>query len=278
MPALTTTGAHPTSLVWRDSGGSGRPLVLIHGWPLSGEAFNANLPAFAGAGLRVITYDRRGFGDSGRPHDGYDYDTLSADLNDLLTELDLQDAVLLGFSMGGGEVARYVGAHGTDRLSGIVLSSSICPALAVTDGNPDGAMPPSAFSDMARECLADHAGFLDGFVTAFFSNDERLTVDEATRQRALDIALRSDPRAASLTIEAWATDLRQDCAAIDVPLLVLHGDGDQNVPMDASSARLPAMIPGARLHVVAGGPHGLNESHREEWEQVIIEFIASLAP
>lgn len=277
MPTLTTKGEHPTTLAYRDSGGAGRPLVLVHGWPLSGAAFDANLPVFIAAGLRVITYDRRGFGASDTPHDGYDYDSLSADLHDVMTELDLHEAVLLGFSMGGGEVARYVGTHGTGRLSAIVLSSSICPALAVTEDNPEGAMPLSAFRDMAQQCLADHPGFLDQFVTAFFSNADGLLVDGPTRQRALDIALQSDPRAASRTIEAWATDLRRDCTAIDVPLLVLHGDGDQNVPLAASSARLPDMVPGARLHVVEGGPHGLNTSHQQEWEQAILEFVASLS-
>lgn len=273
---ISTGGTTPVRLHVSDSGGSGRPLVLIHGWPLSGEAFAGNLQAFTAAGLRVITYDRRGFGSSEKPHDGYDYDTLSSDLNDIITELDLHDAVLLGFSMGGGEVARYVGRYGTERLAGVVLSSSICPALAQTADNPDGAMPVSAFQEMAQQCADDHAGFLDGFVTAFFSNDDELTVDAQTRERSLEIALQSDPRAASLTIEAWATDLREDCSRIDVPLLAIHGDGDQNVPLKASSARLPALVEHANLHVVHGGPHGLNVSHKDEWEQAVIDFMASL--
>lgn len=276
MPHITTTGAQPIHLRYEDTGGSGRPIVLIHGWPLSSEAFSDNVPALTGAGHRVITYDRRGFGHSDKSHDGYDYDTLSSDLRDLMEQLDLHDAVILGFSMGGGEVARYIGRHGTDRLAGAILSSSICPALAQTGDNPDGAMPPSAFAEMARQCADDHSGFLDQFVTAFFSNDDGLTVDAATRQAALGIALQSDPRAASLTIEAWATDLREDCAAIDVPLLVLHGDGDQNVPLAASSQRMPALVEGAQLHVIDGGPHGLNVSHQQEWEQTILKFLEQL--
>lgn len=276
MAVMTTTGEHPVDMHYTDSGGEGRPVVLIHGWPLSGEAFRSNTPALTAAGHRVITYDRRGFGRSGKPRDGYGYDTLSADLRELVLHLDLHDAVLLGFSMGGGEVARYVGRYGTDRLAGAVLSSSICPALAKTDDNPDGAMPVAAFTEMAQQCSDDHPGFLDQFVTAFFSNDDGLTVDEATRQEALALALQSDPRAASLTIEAWATDLREDCARIDVPLLVLHGDGDQNVPLEPSSQRLPAIVDGARLHVISGGPHGLNISHQHEWEQAILGFIEEL--
>ncbi|MGO1487606.1 MAG: alpha/beta fold hydrolase [Arachnia sp.] len=276
MPTLTIPGPTPVALHFEDTGGSGRPLVLIHGWPLSGEAFADNVQTFIDKGLRVVTYDRRGFGRSDKAKDGYDYDTLSEDLNHLLTELDLTDAVLLGFSMGGGEVARYVGRHGTNRLSGIVLSSSICPALAVTQDNPDGAMPVSAFTDMAQQCLHGRDGFLDQFTTAFFSNADGLTVDEGTRQKALSLARQSDPRAASATIEAWATDLRDDCARIDVPLLVLHGDGDQNVPMEASGACMPAIVKHAELHVIHGGPHGLNVSHKEEWETAILRFLAAL--
>lgn len=276
MPTITTTGPQLVALHVEDTGGSGQPLVLIHGWPLSGESFAGNVDAFTAAGLRVITYDRRGFGRSDKPHDGYDYDTLSSDLNDVLNEFDLRDAVLLGFSMGGGEVARYVGGYGTSRLAGIVLSSSICPALAIAENNPDGAMPVSAFMDMARQCLEDHDGFLDQFTTGFFSNDEGLTVSEDTRQQALAIAKQSDARAASLTIEAWATDFRQDCAGIDVPLLVLHGDGDQNVPMSASSKRMLEIVEHADLRVIEGGPHGLNVSHKEEWEAAIVAFVDAL--
>ena len=276
MPTITTTDPNPATLYVEDTGGSGRPLVLIHGWPLSGEAFAGNVARFTAAGLRVITYDRRGFGRSDKPHDGYDYDTLSSDLNDILTELDLREAVLLGFSMGGGEAVRYAGKYGTNRLAGIVLSSSICPALAITDDNPDGAMPVSAFEDMAQQCLKNHAGFVDQFTTGFFSNDEGLTVSEETREQAVAIARQSDPRAASLTIEAWATDFREDCAGIDVPLLVLHGDGDQNVPMSASSARMPAIVEHAQLRVIEGGPHGLNVSHQDEWETAIITFVDAL--
>lgn len=276
MSTITTAGPHPVSLHVEDTGGSGQPLVLIHGWPLSGESFAENVATFTAAGLRVITYDRRGFGRSDKPHDGYDYDTLSSDLNDVLTELDLRDVVLLGFSMGGGEAVRYVGKYGTNRLAGVVLSSSICPALAITDDNPDGAMPVSAFTDMAQQCSDDHAGFLDQFTTGFFSNDDGLTVSEETRQQALAIARQSDPRAGSLTIQAWATDFREDCAKIDVPLLVLHGDGDQNVPMAASSVRMPSIVKHAELHVIEGGPHGLNVSHQDEWESAILTFVNSL--
>ncbi|MCC2593333.1 alpha/beta hydrolase [Tessaracoccus sp. OS52] len=276
MPRLTTSGDAPVELNYTDSGGDGRPMVLVHGWPLSGESFADNQPALTAAGLRVITYDRRGFGHSDKPATGYHYDRLASDLHDLISGLDLRDAVLLGFSMGGGEVARYCSTYGTDRLAGVVLSGSICPALAQADDNPDGAMPFSEFQKMSEACAADHPGFVDQFVTNFFSNAEGLTVAEDVRSKAVGIGLQSDPQAAAECILIWATDLREDCRRIDVPTLLIHGDGDQNVPLAASSARAVDIIPNARLHVVAGGPHGINVSHRDEWERALLDFVGSL--
>lgn len=276
MPTLTTSGDAPVVLHYTDTGGSGRPIVMVHGWPLSGESFKANEAALTAAGLRVITYDRRGFGRSDKPVVGYHYDRLASDLHDLVTHLDLTDAVLLGFSMGGGEVARYCSTYGTDRLSGVVLSGSICPALKQNERNPDGAMPFEAFQEMSEACAADHPGFVDQFVTNFFSNSDGLTVSEEVRQVALQQALASDPQAAAECILIWATDLREDCARINVPALLIHGDGDQNVPLAASSARAVEIIPDARLHVIQDGPHGANISHQDEWEKELIDFVAGL--
>ena len=276
MPTLTTTGDKPITLHYTDSGGEGRPVVLIHGWPLSGEAFAGNRQALVDAGHRVITYDRRGFGRSDKPTSGYEYDTLAADLNDLITQLDLRQAVILGFSMGGGEVARYCSTYGTDRLAGAVLSGSICPALCIRDDNPDGGMPMSGFEGMADSCAHDKNGFLDQFITWFFSNNEGLTVDEATRRAALRIALQCDQDAAVACILAWATDLREDCKAIDVPLLAIHGDGDQNVPLAKSTARITEFVPNAQIHVIEGGPHGANVSHQAEWEGALLRFLTTL--
>lgn len=276
MPFLTLPGEPGVKLYYEDSGGDGRPIVLIHGWPLSGAAFEGNLLALTQAGYRVVTYDRRGFGRSDKPADGYEYDTLASDLNELMVELDLNDAVLLGFSMGGGEVARYISTYGSGRLVGAVLSGSITPALCITDDNPDGAMPFEGFQGMADSCAADQAGFLDQFITWFFSNNEGLTVSEDQRQIALSIALESDVNAGSQCILAWATDLRADCAKIDVPTLLIHGDGDQNVPLAKSSERAHKIIEGSVLHVIAGGPHGANVSHKDEWDGVLGDFLATL--
>lgn len=276
MPSFTTSGDAPVELHYTDSGGDGRPIVLVHGWPLTGESFRGNEPALTAAGMRVITYDRRGFGQSDKPATGYHYDRLASDLHDLISHLDLHDVVLLGFSMGGGEVVRYCSTYGTDRLAALVLSGSICPALCQSEDNPDGAMPLSAFQEMSDACAADHAGFVDQFVTNFYSNDDGLTVGEDVRGSAVELALQSDPRAAAECILIWATDLRRDCRAIHVPTLLIHGDGDQNVPLAASSARAVEVIPGARLHVIQGGPHGVNVSHKDEWEQALTGFVAAL--
>lgn len=275
MPTIQT--ASGVKLTYTDTGGEGRPLVLIHGWPLSGEAFARNIPVFADAGYRVIAYDRRGFGNSDKPADGYDYDTLADDLKSLLDELDLDGAVLLGFSMGGGEVARYFGRHGSHRVAGAIFSGSIAPALCITDDNPDGAMPIDGFQSMADACRDDRDGFLEQFIGWFYSTEEDgLQVSDDIREGALAIAKQSDPEAAVATILIWATDLRDDCRAIDVPTLVIHGDGDINVPIAKSSERMGDYVPNSRLSVIEGGPHGANDSHAEQWHGDILTFLREL--
>lgn len=274
MPTLTT--ADGVTLHYSDTGGNGRPLVLVHGWPLSGEAFAGNVPTFVDAGYRVVTYDRRGFGRSGRPPEDVDYDVLADDLAFVVNSLGLQGAVLLGFSMGGGEVARFFTRHSSRPVAAAIFSGSIAPALCITEDNPDGAMPIDGFQGLAEQCVDDRDGFLDQFITWFYSTADGLTVDEPTRLAAVDIARQSDPRTAVQTILLWATDLRDDCRAIDVPTLVIHGDGDLNVPIDKSSRRMPDYVRGARFVVIPGGPHGLNVSHKDQWEGAILEFLGSL--
>lgn len=274
MPVITTPEG--VNLHYTDTGGDGRPLVLIHGWPLSGESFEPNIPAFAEAGLRVITYDRRGFGQSDKPSEGYDYDILADDLSAVLDALDLFKVVLLGFSMGGGEVAHFFGTQSPERVEAAVFSGSIAPALCITEDNPDGAMPTEAFEEMAQQCASDREAFLDGFITSFFSTAAGLLVDEPTRRDALRIAQESDPAAAVECIRIWATDLRLDCRTIGVPTLVIHGDGDLNVPLAASSARMPEFVDDAELVVISGGPHGINVTHQQVWEEAILSFIEDL--
>lgn len=273
MPTVTTKD--DVNLHHTDAG-EGRPVVLSHGWPLSGEAFATNEAALVEAGFRVIRYDRRGFGQSDKPSSGYDYDTLADDLDALITELDLRDAVILGFSMGGGDVLRYLTRHGSDRIAGLVLSGSVAPMLGITDDNPDGAMPVQAFMDMADSYEQDPGGFLDGFLTNFFSNDDGLQVGDEARAAARIIAEQADVAGAAQCIRIWPTDLRDDCRAVTVPTLTIHGDGDQNVPLEPSSRRTHELIAGSRLHVIQGGTHGANVSDQGQWEAVLLEFLGSL--
>lgn len=274
MPEISTPGG--VTLHYTDTGGDGRPLVLIHGWPLSGESFSSNVAAFSAAGHRVITYDRRGFGRSDKPGVGVDYDTLAEDLDAVVEGLNLHGAVLLGFSMGGGEVARFLGRREVGRIAGAIFSGAITPALCITDDNPDGAMPFGSFKEMAEACRDDRDGFLDSFITTFFSNDQGLQVSQEQRAEALAIAHQSDHAAAVTAILIWATDLRRDCAAIRVPTLVLHGTQDRNVPFAPSAARMKQFIPHAMLVPLDGAPHGANVTHQAQWERAILDFLTSL--
>ncbi|MFV0407176.1 MAG: alpha/beta fold hydrolase [Propioniciclava sp.] len=276
MALLTIPGDTPIQLYYMDSGGTGRPVVLIHGWPLSAEAWAANVAALTGAGYRVIAYDRRGFGRSDKAPTGYNYDTLTEDLHVLMTDLDLHGAVLVGHSMGGGEVARYLARYGEERVAGAVLASAITPALCQTEDNPDGAMPFDGFADLRHQCAADRDGFLGQFMTWFFSNADQMTMSKDAFDKIVRIAAQGTDRALEECILAWATDLRGDVAQITVPTLVIHGDADNNVPFEASGRRTAAMIPSAHLHVVAGGPHGVPISHADEFNAVLLDFLGAL--
>lgn len=264
-----------TDLHVDDTGGSGRPVVLIHGWPLSGEAFADAVPALSAAGYRVVTYDRRGFGRSDKPARGYTYDTLAEDLHALLEALELTDVTLVGFSMGGGEVARYFGLHGAERLRSVVFASAVPPYLMTTPDNPDGPLSPEQAAGMTAKLTADEDAFYDEFTTQFFSANGRLVVTEQQRQDALALTKQADKKAALACMAAFGgTDFREDLAQVSVPALILHGDADATVPFEGSGARTHAAISGSELHVIAGGPHGCNVSHVEEWNGALITFLA----
>jgi non-heme chloroperoxidase len=256
-----------------DSGGDGRPVVLIHGWPLSGESWSEQLAPLRDAGLRVVVYDRRGFGRSD-PGDGYDYDKLAGDLDNVLTDLDLQDVTLVGFSMGGGEVARYVTTYGEDRLHSLVFAAAVPPYLRTTDDNPDGPLDDDTAAGMKKGLQDDRDGFFDQFMTQFFTAGDDLKVSEEQRQQALALCRQSDEQAAVGCMEAFAgTDFRQDLAAISVPTLVIHGDADGIVPFEGSGKRTHESVEGSELHVIEGGPHGVNVSHAGEFNRVLLEFL-----
>ncbi|WP_411374985.1 alpha/beta fold hydrolase [Arthrobacter sp. MPF02] len=265
-----------TNLHVDDTGGTGRPVVLIHGWPLSGEAFQAQVPALQEAGYRVITYDRRGFGRSDKPLTGYTYDTMTKDLHTLLGQLDLTDVTLVGFSMGGGEVARYFSLYGAERLRSVVFASAVPPFMMQGDDNPEGPLTKDKAAKMTADLTKDEDEFYDGFTREFFSVDGELKVSEQQRQDAIALCKQSDKKAALACMEAFgSTDFRADLTKVNVPALVLHGDGDATVPFEGSGQRIHESLPGSELHVIAGAPHGCNVSHPEEWNETLIRFLAN---
>lgn len=258
----------------QDSGGDGRPVVLIHGWPLSADSWRAQIEPLRSAGYRVVAYDRRGFGRSDKPATGYDYGTLAADLAGLIDDLDLRDATLVGFSMGGGEVACYVAGHGETKLRSVVFASAVPPYLMKTDDNPAGPLTPDKAKEMKDGLETDREAFFDKFTTDFFSAGGVLKVTEAQRQEALAMARQSDQAAALGCMQAFATtDFRDDLTHVRVPTLVIHGDSDATVPFEGSGKRTHAAIAGSELVVLQDGPHGCNVSHADAFNEALLDFL-----
>lgn len=256
--------------------GQGRPVILIHGWPLSKDMWEYQIDDLVNAGLRVIKYDRRGFGKSDKPWNGYDYDTLTDDLHALIEDLAVQDIVLVGFSMGGGEVARYLSRYGTDRVSKIVLVSSVLPYLAKTSDNPKG-VEQTVFADMMEQMKEDRIAFLDDFGKKFFGvNLINKPVSAPLLEYYRDLAAVALPRATQQCAISFAnTDFRNDVANINIPTLIIHGDEDQTVPIKASSDRIANVIPNAQYKVYEGAPHGLFYTHRKQLNNDLIEFCST---
>ena len=268
-----TENSTPIELYYEDHG-SGRPVVLIHGWPLSGRSWEKQVPALVEAGYRVITYDRRGFGESSKPWTGYDYDTLAADLHTLLEHLDLQGATLVGFSMGGGEVARYVGKYGTRRVAKAVFAGAVPPYLYKSKDNPEGGLDDQTLAGFKGAVTSDRLAFLDDFTKNFFSANGQLKVSERTRKFARMIGAFASPKGTLDCIEAFGrTDFREDLKKFSIPTLVLHSDADAIVPFEVSGKRTAASIKGARLVLIQGGPHGFNVSHADEFNRALLDFL-----
>jgi non-heme chloroperoxidase len=281
MPRLTvgTENGQPVELYYEDHG-TGRPVVLIHGWPLSGRSWEAQVGPLVEAGHRVVTYDRRGFGASSQPWTGYDYDTFAADLDALLTALDLTDVTLVGFSMGGGEVVRYLSRHGAARVRSAVLAAAVPPYLYKSADNPDGGLDDATIEQFQQGVRTDRLAFLDGFTKDFFSPGgsgllKSAAVSEEQRRYAWQIAAFASPKGTLDCITAFGrTDFRPDVAAVTVPTLVIHGDSDAIVPLEVSGRRAHEAIAGSELVVIEGGPHGVNASHPEQFNRALLDFLA----
>lgn len=276
MPRLTVgeENGSPIELYYEDFG-QGRPVVLIHGWPLSGRSWERQVPALIQDGYRVITYDRRGFGNSSQPWEGYDYDTLAADLNRLLEHLDLHDVTLVGFSMGGGEVARYVSRYGVDRVTRAVFAAAVAPYLHKSAENPDGAIDDALLNQFHESIRQDRAAFVDGFVTQFFSVKGRTDL-VSPQQQAYNsaIAAAGSPKGTlELTTAYTKTDFREDLRQFSIPTLVIHGDSDAIVPFEASGKRTAEIVTDAKLVVVPDAPHGFNVTHAETFNAELLAFL-----
>ncbi|MDQ1034504.1 non-heme chloroperoxidase [Streptomyces sp. V3I8] len=255
--------------------GAGQPVVLIHGYPLDGNSWEGQTAALLDAGYRVVTYDRRGFGKSSQPSTGYDYDTFAADLNAVLEALDLREAVLVGFSMGTGEVARYLATYGSDRVAKAVFLASLEPFLEITDDNPDGAAPASFFQGVSDAVKKDRYDFFNGFYNDFYNLDENLgtRVSEAAVRNAWNVAAGSGAIASAAAPLAWPTDFRADIPKIDVPALIVHGTADRTLPIDATGRRFAKALPTAQYVEIDGAPHGLLTTHTTEVNDILLNFL-----
>ena len=272
--SAATAPAGPVQLHIEDSGGSGRPVVLIHGWPLSAQAWAAQVPVLRAAGYRVVAYDRRGFGHSDKPESGYDYDTLVDDLQRVMDQCGLQDATLVGFSMGGGEVARYISRHGSSRLRSVVFAAAVPPYLMVTADNPDGPLTADKAQQKMESFEQDRSAYFEEFTRAFFSAHGVLQVSESQRRDALALCEQSAQHAALACMESFATtDFRADLKQLKLPTLVIHGDSDAVVPFEGSGQRTHRAVSHSRLVKVAGAPHGLNVSHAPAFNDALLTFL-----
>jgi non-heme chloroperoxidase len=275
MPYVTVGKENSGNIdLYYEDHGAGSPVVLIHGYPLSGASWEKQVPALIDAGHRVITYDRRGFGHSSKPFSGYDYDTFAEDLHTIITKLDLRDATLVGFSMGGGEVARYLGKFGTKSVSKAVFISAIPPYLVKTADNPEG-VDRNVFDGLQKAIAADRPAFLAQFFANFFNIDVNLgkRVSEEDVRLSWNIASGASPQGTYDCVTAWLTDFRGDLKRIDVPTLVIHGDSDRICPLAVTGKRTHEFVKGSKLAVIEGGPHAINWTHADQVNREFLNFI-----
>ena len=254
--------------------GSGEPVILIHGYPLNGASWEKQIPALLASGHRVITYDRRGFGKSSQPTTGYNYDTFAEDLHKVVTRLNLSNFALVGFSMGGGEVARYIGRYGSKGVSKAVIIGGVPPFLLKTPDNPEG-VDGAVFEGIGKAITADRYAFFTEFFKNFYNTDLVLgkRISEQAVQASWNVAATASPTASLACVPTWHEDFRQDVARIDVPTLVIHGEADRIVPFPAAGQRTAKMIKGARLVPIKDGPHAVIWTHADEVNQEIVNFL-----
>jgi non-heme chloroperoxidase len=276
MPYITVGEENSTAIeLYYEDHGTGQPVVLIHGFPLSGHSWEKQSAELLRAGYRVVTYDRRGFGQSSQTALGYDYDTFAADLNVLMETLDLTNAVLVGFSMGTGEVARYVGRYGSSRLAKVAFLASLEPFLLKTDENPTGAAPREFFEGITEQVRKDRYAYYTAFYADFYNLDENLgsRISEEAVRNSWAVAASGGWYAAAAAPMTWFTDFRDDIRKIDVPALILHGTGDRILPIDATGRAFHRALPSADYIEIGGAPHGLLWTHADEVNKALLAFL-----
>lgn len=277
MPFITVGTENSTNVdLYYEDHGEGQPVVLIHGYPLDGHSWEKQSAALLAAGYRVITYDRRGFGQSSQPTTGYDYDTFAHDLEVVLDTLDLNDVVLVGFSMGTGEVGRYVGTYGSARVAKVAFLASLEPFLLKTDDNPEG-VPQEVFDGISAAVKADRYAYFTEFYKNFYNTGENLgtRLSEEALRNSWNVAAGSSWFASSAAVPTWLTDFRADIPKIDVPALILHGTADNILPIDATGRRFHKLLPAATYVEIENAPHGLLWTHADEVNEALLAFLAA---
>lgn len=277
MPYITVAKENTTDVdLYYEDHGEGSPVVLIHGYPLDGKSWELQIPALLKAGHRVITYDRRGFGQSSQPTTGYDFDTFANDLDVLLDVLRLKDVALVGFSMGTGEIGRYIGAHGTDNLRKVAFLAPIEPFLLQTPDNPTG-LPADVFDGIISAAESDRYAWFTSFFDDFYNLDVNLgtRISEQAVRGSWVTATRMSPFASSAVVPSWHTDMRADIAKIDVPTLILQGTADRILPIDATGRQFTKAVPDAQYVEIDDAPHGLLWTHADQVNTALVDFLAS---
>jgi non-heme chloroperoxidase len=275
MPYVTVGKENGTNIdIYYEDHGSGKPMILIHGYPLSGASWEKQLPVLLNAGHRVITYDRRGFGKSSQPTTGYNYDTFAADLRELITQLKLPDVTLVGFSMGGGEIARYFGKYGSKGVSKAAFLGAVPPFLLKTADNPAG-VDASVFEGIKKAIAADRYAFFTEFFKNFYNTDAYLgkRVSDEVVHASWNIAAGASATASLACVPTWLEDFRENLKRVDVPALVIHGDDDRIVPLAAAGQRTAKLVKGAQLVVIKGGPHCITWTHADEVNAALLNFL-----